>query len=119
MKKSLCLMLTLLIALSMVIPVAANAATPRILSIVPGLSFSGTTAYCELTVIGDYATDKYSATVKLWKGNSCIKTWTCSGTGYIDFSKTYTVELNTDYSLSADVTVNGITKPRVTIHRTS
>lgn len=119
MKRRLCILLTAIMLLSALSPVMANAAEPRILSIAPSLSFSGTTAYCELTVVGDYSTDEYEATVKLWEGNTCIKTWTCSGTGYIEFSKTYTVKLNTEYTLTADVTVNDVTKPRVYIRRTS
>lgn len=119
MKKTLCALLVMVVLLCSVIPVSTKAAEPRILSIVPGLSFDGTTAYCEVAVVGDYSTDRYTVVIKLWEGNSCIATWDVISTGYVDFSRTHTVKLNTKYTLTVDVTLNGETLDRVSISRTS
>lgn len=119
MKRTLSSLLVMLVLLCAVVPVSTEAATPRVLSIIPGLSINGTTALCELAVVGDYSTDEYSAVIRLWEVNTCVATWRVSDTGSIDFSTTHTVNLNKKHTLTADVTVNGVEQDRVMITRYS
>lgn len=115
MKKSICTFISILILMGSIIPVAANAVSPRALSIAPGLRVSGSTAHCELTVSTDYTTSDIDAVIKLWNGSSCVATWNRSGTGFLSFYETKTVIAGNTYTLTADVTVDGVAKPRVSI----
>lgn len=104
MKKTI--WLTLLLLLALMLPITAQAA-PRSSRATPSISFSGTTATYKVTVRGDSTSDSISLTAKLWKGSECIATWTASGTGTLNFSKTKIVEKGSTYKLTADATVNG------------
>ena len=117
MKKAFTKVLVVALLLA-VIPLAAKAATPRATGIFPGLSFNGTTATCTLTVSAD-ATDSISAEVKLWRGGSCLKTWYTSGSGLLTFSRTATVSRNTTYTVTADVTINGVAQQPASITKTN
>lgn len=102
----------------MVIPVEANAAladenNPFALHIRPTLSFDEAIANCSVTVIGENMSDSISITMKLWQGNTCIATWSTSGKGYVQFSRSKNVTEGIQYKLTADVTINGIVKPTV------
>lgn len=118
MKKKVCILLAFLLLLGSVMPISAKAATSRAMSIAPGLSFSGTTAYCEVTVCTDYVTSEIDATMKLWNGSTCIATWTASDTGILGMNKTKTVTKGVTYTLTVDVTINGVAEDRVSISRT-
>lgn len=118
MKKYICAILAFILVLSAILPVSAAAATPRVMSIIPGLSFSGTTAYCELQVNTDSLDNDIYATIKLWNGSKCVAIWGTSGKGYLSYSATRTVSKNTTYTLTADVTINGVAEPQVSITRT-
>lgn len=109
--KKCALIMAIIIVLS--IPITANAASPRMLSIMPAITFDGTTANCSVTIVGDQLTDDLTATIKLWRGTTCLETWTASGEGYIFWDDTATVTKNKTYKLTVDVTVNGVTKPQV------
>lgn len=97
----------LLFLMVLTIPVSAQAATPRTPKVLPGITFDGTTATCTVTVFGDNTKDGISLTAKLWKGSECIAIWTDSGSGYLNFSRTMTVESGYTYKLTADVSING------------
>lgn len=98
----------LLALLLLVLPVTANAATPRLINIKPEIGFDGTTANCTVSVTGNSMTDEIEVVVKLWQGTSCIATWKTSGTGYVAFSQTKTVTKGKEYTLTADVSINGV-----------
>lgn len=119
MKKHVCAFLAVIILLAAIVPLPTNAVAPRTEVLAPALSFSGTTAHCELTVACDYLTDEITATIKLWKGSSCVATWYETAEGHMNFYATRTVSLNTTYVLTADVTVNGKVFPQVSVTRTS
>ena len=104
MKKSVSIFL-LLVAL--LIPISAQAASLRTSRVYPSLSFDGTTATCSVYVSGNKTTDSIALTAKLWQGSKCIATWSSSGTGYLNFSKTKAVSSGSSYKLTADVTING------------
>ena len=120
MKKTICLLALILV---MVIPFEVNAAVadennPYALHVRPSLSFDGTTANCSVTVIGENMSDNISIIMKLWEGTTCIATWSTSGKGYVQFSRSKNVTADVQYTLTADVTINGITKPTFSDHGT-
>lgn len=109
----------LLALLMFILPVTANAATPRSIFIKPGISFEEDTAICTVSVTGNSMKDNIEVTVKLWQESSCIATWTTSGTGYVNFSTTRSVRDGVEYTLTADVTINGVKQPTASISRKS
>ena len=117
MKKRL-LAFFLAIVLISVIPVSVQAITPRAPAILPGLSFSGTTATCSLFVSAN-SNDNITAVVKLWHGSRSLATWNVSGQESLNFINTYPVSRNATYKLTADVTINGTTHPQVSVSKTN
>lgn len=109
-------LLTALIVL-MTTPIAANP-TPRLLGIEYQLTFSGTTANCECWVRDDSPSAYLVVTMKLWSGNTVLKEWSQAGTQSVSLNQTATVTKGKDYTLTIDVMVNGILKPRQSITRT-
>ena len=109
MKKIALLMALLLF----ILPVTANAATPRLASIRPGIDFDGTIANCTVSITGDSMTDDIEVVIKLWQEDSCIATWNTSGTGYVFFSKSKTVTKGKEYTLTVDATINGVTQATI------
>ena len=69
MKKHIILCLLLM---ALLIPVSAQAASPRAPKVMPYIDFDGTTATCSVSVIGDNTKDSIFLTAKLYKGSSCI-----------------------------------------------
>ena len=106
------LSIVLVLVLVLTIPITAYA-TARTCYIYPYLSFNSKTATCKVNVTGYASTDDIDIVVKLWKGSSCLKTWTAEGTGYIFFKETYTVTRSGEYTLTADVTINNTPLSRV------
>ena len=104
MKKSIS---AILLLIALLIPVSAQAASPRTSRVYPSLSFDSTTATCSVYISGNKTTDSIALTAKLWQGSKCITTWHASGTGDLNFSKTKTVSSGSSYKLTADVTING------------
>lgn len=82
------------------------------------LSFSGTTATCMANVRGNNSADQLSVTVKLWNGNTCLKTWTASGSGNLRLSKTAAVSKGKTYKMTVDYTVNGVKQPQKSTTKT-
>lgn len=112
--------IALFLALLMfILPVTANAASTRNVSISPGLKIDGTTAVCSLLVVGNSENDEIEIVVKLYKGSNCIATWSESGTGYLNFLKNKTVSKGTEYTLTAEVEINGTMQPPVSITKKS
>lgn len=99
--------LFLAIVLIVSAPLTASA-TVRSISATPQLSFSGTTATCKATVVGNSTSDKIEVTMKLMYGSSCVASWNGSGNGYVYMSKTATVTAGRTYTLVLEVTVNGV-----------
>lgn len=104
-RKMLALVLALILIVS--IPISAYAVTPRIVTIDYGLSYSGTTAICTVTVVGNNMSEEIKATVKLWYGSTCLYTWTETDYGYLDFEETLSVTSGKTYKMTVDVTVDG------------
>lgn len=107
-----CLLVVLLLA---TMTTQAYAIDSRQLYIVPTLYFEGSTAKCEVTVTGNYSTDEIDAVIKLWQGSTCIATWTESGKGYIFFDDSCNVTRNREYTLTVDIEINDVSRPRVSV----
>lgn len=116
MKKLIAFMLAIILLLS--VSVSANAATPRFISINPELTFSGTTANCSVSIVGSTMSDEIDATIKLWRGSTCLRTWRVSDDGYLFWSGTATVTKGKTYDLTVDLVYNGVSKPRVSVSGT-
>lgn len=98
--------IALLLLVMLILPVSAQA-PQRAVSASPYISFSGTTATCSVNVYSGSRTDSISLTAKLYQGSDCIATWTDSGTGHLNFSRTKRVQKGKTYKLTADITING------------
>lgn len=71
----------------------------------PSLTFSGTTAYCEIKIVQFGAA--IDATLELWSGNTLLASWSGTGTSRVIISKTKTVTRGQSYTLKAHGTVGG------------
>ncbi len=108
MRKFIALMSVLAIVIAMSFPVRAANESGAV--VIPGLSFSGTTATCSLEVYAPHATDTISASVVLKRGNSTVKQWTnLTDVGYMDFSDTASVSHGQTYTMQVTLSINGIT----------
>lgn len=112
--RKMALFLAVVLLLS-VFALPAQAAQPRISSVIPELTISGNTATCNVQVIGDDTSDVVKATIKLWRGSTCVATWNRQSTGYIFFSQTKNVATGYTYTLTVDASVNGESFPRVSV----
>lgn len=104
-KRFLVIVLSVLMAIS--IPVTVYAATPRAVVVQPILQFNGMTAICAATITASQ-TDMVEAEINLWKGSVCLETWSESATCYITFKEYATVQSKGGYTLTVDVTINGV-----------
>lgn len=107
-RRVLSLVIVLWIIIS--IPVMVNAAS-RLALVRPTLEFDGSTARCGVTISND--TGNIEAIIKLSKGSTTIATWKKTGQICIVFSDSIVVPSKGEYTLSVDVTFNGIKQPQV------
>ncbi len=104
---------SLLLVVVMLLTLTAYAA-PRAATISPLLEFDGKTAYCYVDVVGNSSSDKIVITASLWRGSTCLATWTESGTEIVSLSESKAVSISgVTYKLTADVTINGRVLPQV------
>ena len=111
--------LCLLLVLSAIFAVSAYAASDRTIDVYPHLEFNGTKANCSVTILGERTTDKISATMELWQGNTLIDDWSASASGILKIDETTTVAKNKTYTLTVEYTVNGVEQTPVSISRTN
>ena len=109
MRKIALILAVVLVMSSLMVP--AMAAEPKMVTVVPGLTFNGTTATCELRAVGNYLTDDLVATIRLYRGSTLIATWNTEADGYLFFSDTKTVTKGYSYTLKVDLTINGVDFP--------
>lgn len=114
-RKVTALFLVMVIILSY--PSIAMAAT-RAVDISPNLSFSNNVATCHVLILANTG-DSIVATINLYEGNTCLKTWHCTGTGYLDFSQNVSVMYGYKYTLAVDAIINGIARPTLSIVSTN
>lgn len=112
MKSRICILTAVFL---LVLSATAGAIEARIPAPIPTLSFSGTTATCEVEIWAESPSDKISATVKLWDGGTCLKTWTDSDTGVLSFSETHrrNITAGQSYQMTVDYTIAGKSYPQL------
>lgn len=109
--------LILAIVLILSVPLTAYAA-PRTIDVIPRLAFDGTTATCQANVLGNSTSEYIIVTMRLWRGNRLLATWTADGYGYVLMSETTTVTQGKTYRLAINYSINGVNQPQVYIDRT-
>ena len=112
---SVLLVLTLLVG---IFAVPAMAAEPRATTAVATLDISGTTATCTLSAAADKTSDSVKAIIKLYRGSTCIATWSGSGDGYLFMSKPKTVTKGYTYKMTVSLTINGVSHHVNDIYKT-
>lgn len=110
--KKIALLLAIILTLSA--PLTVSAAT-RALTIHPYLSFNGTTASCEITVVGNNLSERIDVEMKLMHGSTCIDSWSITGYGYVYTEKFATVTKGQTYDLVVAVSINGVAKTPVSV----
>lgn len=110
-KRTTAVILVVLLVLS----ISAYAIDARYASVYPSLAFNGTTATCRAIVEADNSTDTISASISLKQGSTVVKSWTASGKGTLDFSKTATVTKGSTYTLVVNATVAGVALNAVSV----
>lgn len=113
--KRIALLLALILC---VLPVIAQAAAPRAITIVPTINFVGNTANCSVYVTPDNFDDNIFAVMKLWDGGTCIALWTGRGSGFLNMTKSKVVTKGVEYIMTVEVTINGVKKPTVSTYGT-
>lgn len=106
------LLLAIILVISM--PLSVSAA-PRALGIEPVLAFDGTTAACEVMVIGNNTSEYIEVTMKLMYGTTCEASWSADGYGYVYMLEYDDVVKGRTYKLEVEVSVNGVAKSPVYI----
>ena len=101
---------SLLMALILLIatPLTVNGATPKMQTITPNLSPSGSSVICSVRVLADNMSQEIDMTVKLWDGDNCIRTWHVSGSGYLNWEDTARITPGYTYAMTVDVTTDGV-----------
>lgn len=108
--------LLLVFALLLTIPATANSS--RMITAIPSLSFTGTTANCSCYVSEDSNHDYVVVTMKLQLGNTVIRQWSRAGAGSVSMSETVTVTKGQTYTLALDIMVNGTSRPQYSVTKT-
>ena len=111
-------LIPLVFVLALLLAVPAYAVSPRVITILPAISFDGTTANCRVSVSANHGTDRVEADIALWDGSTCIADWDASGTGYLLYRNSAQVPRGRTYELPADVTTDGVDYQRVSINCT-
>lgn len=106
-------MISLILVVVMLLSVTVQAATQAAFA-TPVLVFDGRTATCAVEVSADKATDKIEVTAALWRGSTCLETWTQTAYEYLYLEETKDVSIRgVTYTLKVDITVNGKVWPQV------
>lgn len=115
MKKRILAMVS---ALMIILTIPAYAVQSRAPAVLPSLSFSGTTATCDVLATSDGITDDIYLEIELWRGSVKIEDWTASGEGFIDFSETASVAKGNTYTLKVYAEINNVEITPVNLTKT-
>ena len=122
MRKEVTFMKKRILALSalfiLVFTMSAQAVESRTTTSKPILSFSGTTAYCAVECAGESTSDEVKATLTLYQGTTYVDSWSGSGKGYVSLSGSCGVTSGKSYKLVLTYSINGSSKPSVSIAAT-
>ena len=110
--------LCVLLIVALLIPVAAQAVTPRGAEADANIIFNGTTATCSARIIAVNPTDRITATMILYNGARQVDRWVASGTGDLSFSFPATVESGVTYRLLVRYSINGVQQTAAEIQKT-
>lgn len=92
---------------------AVQAIGQRVASGGPDLFFQGTTAICSAICQGDTKTDKITATLTLYQGDTYIDSWSESGIRKVTLYGECKVTPGKTYRLEMAYSINGVDKPVV------
>lgn len=81
----------------------------------PTLSFQGTTAMCSAICQGDAKTDKITATLTLYQGDTYIDSWSESGVQKVAPYGECKVTHGKTYRLELAYSINGVDKPVISV----
>lgn len=101
----------------MALSISAQAVELRAISARPGLSFTGTTAFCSVICRGNSDSDIINATLTLYQGSTYVDSWGGSGEGRVALSGACEAESGKNYKLVVEYTVNGKSMPSVSTTR--
>jgi len=113
MKRRVCSFVALLV---IVLSVTAQAAETR-MGGNPALTFDGTTAQCTATCYGRNSSDRVTATLTLYHGNTYVDSWSKTGTYRVHISGETEVQRGKTYTLEMTWTVNGEKQPAVSVSK--
>ncbi|WP_458256083.1 hypothetical protein [Dysosmobacter welbionis] len=108
--------LSLAALLLIVLSVTAQAAETR-MGGNPVLAFDGTTAQCTATCYGRRSSDKVTATLTLYRGDTYVDSWSKTGTYRVHVSGETEVQRGKTYTLELTWTVNGDEQPPVSVSK--
>lgn len=111
MKKAALLMVIVLV---ISLPMSVVAA-PRDIAFAPVLSFNGLIATCGVDVYGDSTSDYIEVTMKLMDDFQCVGTWHQDGYCYVSMTKKALVAKGRNYTLTVEVTINGVARAPVSV----
>ena len=112
-RRTICLVL--IVAIILAVPAYANL---RLVTVNPDVTFDNYEATCTVDILAEGLTDSISATMALWRGTTKIDEWSDTGTFYLSMEGTASVERYKTYRLVVNYSINGVSKPTVTIYRT-
>lgn len=104
MKKRVVLVFVVVMA---IFSLTVAAAEMRYQSVLPEIGFSGGNAFCSVEVITGDSNAEIELYVELWEGDSMVDAWEESGTGYVEWSRSFSATSGETYTLVAYATVNG------------
>ena len=110
--KKIALVLAALLVLSL--PLSIQAAEPRMISVFPHIDVNDTTVTYSVNAAGNNMSEYLEATIKLYRNNIWIGTWTVEGYGYIHFTKDTAAVTGSTYQMAVDLKVDGVAIPRAT-----
>ena len=113
--KKLAFLLAVILLFSVPMTVSA---TTYMLTIRPQLSFTGTTANCAVTVVGNTTSEHIEVEMKLMHGSTCIDSWYTDGYGYVVMKEYASVTKGQTYELVVAVTVDGVSRTPVSVDHT-
>ena len=88
-----------------VLTITVYAAEPKATTVVPTLTFSGTTAQCKVTVTD--ANCEVGVTMELWCGSTLVDSWSDEGTSRVTVEGSCRVTKGKTYTLKTYGTVDG------------
>ncbi|WP_298035265.1 hypothetical protein [uncultured Dysosmobacter sp.] len=112
MKKRFCALTAVFL---MLLSISVSATEPRASRPKYSLNFNGTTATCDVEIWADSDSDIIGLTVQLWDGDTCLKTWTDTGTGALSFSETHSrgISAGKSYTMTVSYSIAGKIYPKL------